>query len=571
MVFHPRTTRMERGEGLSLLGRGDPEERASDGARGFLGAVISGDHLGEEDARPGGSTVTSNGRSSAAWVVRAAVLIALVAAAAVGAAAATAFQRRDASSALLGVSGARGLTRDFGDHSTGMHMPSPQVHRRVQQHGSRKRPVKILATAALGSGGVDETREGDGSEMGTTTLPPQIDDDEKKVDRPLPIYFHIEKSGGTSLVLYLLSLLSTTDEQRELVQRTRSEDNVFDSELRAARLLCPGSAMFLTTVFVDNAESFSTFPKPLKDSSEESWRGCRLATSHQGQALQTIVRADMARVGIPERRFVTLGMFRDPVQFEQAAWRSELFMYHADRKALGWGTLTDSKFGTRIPREALADFGDASAFAKTMRDVHCKNNRDNNYQTKKLIDDMWWRFQERMDKGVDPEELHAEAVDIALDRVNNLAWVGLTHRFEESACSLAYVLRKTPQDVRMTNYDRGGLISEAFRGNHPHSGSAWEGAMSKELRKTLYECNAMDTLLVKTAAKRWEADLREMERVLDESIATNRPLPSLGYGEDEELDPRTFKKCLDRARERRKEAQGGGSGQPAPVPTTRAA
>jgi hypothetical protein len=85
------------------------------------------------------------------------------------------------------------------------------------------------------------------------------------------------------------------------------------------------------------------------------------------------------------------------------------------------------------------------------------------------------------------EELHAEAVDIALDRVNNLAWVGLTHRFEESTCMLAYVLRKAPKDIKDTNYDRGGLISEAFRGNHPHSGSAWEGAMSKELRKTLYE------------------------------------------------------------------------------------
>ena len=38
-----------------------------------------------------------------------------------------------------------------------------------------------------------------------------------------------------------------------------------------------------------------------------------------------------------------------------------------------------------------------------MSEVHCKNNRDNNYQTKKLIDDMWWKFQERMDKGTDVE------------------------------------------------------------------------------------------------------------------------------------------------------------------------
>jgi hypothetical protein len=68
-----------------------------------------------------------------------------------------------------------------------------------------------------------------------------------------------------------------------------------------------------------NAESFSTFPKPLKDSSSAAWRGCRLSTSHQGQALQTIVRTDMARVGVPDRQFVSMGMFRDPVQFEQAA------------------------------------------------------------------------------------------------------------------------------------------------------------------------------------------------------------------------------------------------------------
>jgi len=54
-----------------------------------------------------------------------------------------------------------------------------------------------------------------------------------------------------------------------------------------------------------------------------------------------------------------------------------------------------------------------------MRDVHCRNNRDNNYQTKKLVDDVWWRFQERMDKGEDKEAVFAEAVDIALDRVEN--------------------------------------------------------------------------------------------------------------------------------------------------------
>ena len=183
----------------------------------------------------------------------------------------------------------------------------------------------------------------------------------------LPIYFHVEKTGGTSLVLYLLSLLSDTPEQRALVERTRGEDAVFDAELRGAELLCPGSAMFLTTVFVDNAASFTTFPKPLKDSSAERWSRCRLATSHQGQALQTIVRADMARMGAPERGLVPLGMFRDPAQFEQAAWRSELFMYHDDRTALGWGTLGDTKFGKAIEAKDLGDFGDDSRFARVMR------------------------------------------------------------------------------------------------------------------------------------------------------------------------------------------------------------
>ena len=362
----------------------------------------------------------------------------------------------------------------------------------------------------------------------------------------LPIFFHIEKTGGTSLVLYLLSLLSNTEEEISLVQRSRSEDNIFDAELRASNLLCPGSAMFLTTVFVDNAASFATFPKPLKDSSEVAWRACRLVTSHQGQALQTIIRADMARAGAPERPLVPLGMFRDPVQFEQAAWRSELFMYHDDRKNLGWGTLNDHKFGTVVGKESLADFGDASEFAQTMRDVHCRNNRDNNFQTKKLIDDVWWRFQERMDKGEDAETIHAEAVDIALDRVNALQWVGLTHKYEESACSLAYVLRRHPVDTSGTNYDRGGLISEAFRGNHPHSGSAFEGDMSDALREELYECNAMDTLLVRTAIRRHDEIVAAQLAEIEDAIANGANVPSAGF-EAEQLDPEPYKACFVRA------------------------
>lgn len=365
----------------------------------------------------------------------------------------------------------------------------------------------------------------------------------------LPIYFHIEKTGGTSLVLYLMSLLADNAGQSELVQKTRTQDALFDSDLRASNLLCPGSAAFLTTVFVDNASEIKTFPKPLKDSSTESWNSCRLATSHQGQALQTIVKADMARVGSVERPFIPLGMFRDPVQFEQAAWRSELFMYHDDRQSLQWGTLMDHKFGTLISQEDLSDFGDASKFAETMRNVHCQNNRDNNYQTKKLIDDVWWRFQERMDKGDDLDAIHAESVDIALDRVEDLQWVGLTHRYEESVCALSFMLRRNPVDTELTNYDRGSLIGPAFQGNHPHSGDSYEGDMSPELKAELYDCNAMDTLLVKTAQKRFEENLEAMERELNEAVAQNGLVESKGF-EREDLDPGPYVECLARARVR---------------------
>jgi hypothetical protein len=371
----------------------------------------------------------------------------------------------------------------------------------------------------------------------------------------LPIYFHIEKTGGTSLVLYLMSLLADTEEQSALVRRVRSEDALFDGELRASRLLCPGSAAFLTTVFVDDAASFATFPKPLKDSSAEAWSACQLATSHQGQALQTIVRADMARVGAAKRRFVPLGMFRDPVQFEQAAWRSELFMYHDDRERLGWGSLSDHAFGTSIAAEDLANFSDDSLFASTMRETHCKNNRDANYQTKKLIDDVWWRFQERMDKGEDPETIHAEALDIALDRVDALSWVGVTHAYEESVCVLAFTLRRNPGSTESTNYDRGNLIGDAFKGNHPHSGEAFEGEMSSALRAELYECNAMDTLLVKTAQKRLEADVRAMEKELAAAAAEGRKITSEGF-EEEDLEPEPYARCLASARARREKDEG---------------
>lgn len=365
----------------------------------------------------------------------------------------------------------------------------------------------------------------------------------------LPIYFHIEKTGGTSLVLYLMSLLAERPDQKALVQRARSEDALFDADLRAARILCPGSAAFLTTVFVDDAASFAGFPKPLKDGSPEAWAECALATSHQGQALQTMVRADMTRHGLDAdaRPFAPLGMFRDPVQFEQAAWRSELFMYHDDRATLGWGTLNENKFGTLVASSDLSDFGDDSAFAATMRDVHCRNNRDNNYQTKKLVDDVWWRFQERMDKGEDKTAVFAEAVDIALDRVEALEWVGLTHRYEESVCALAFALRKNPIDTKSTNYDRGGMLGDAFKANHPHSGEAFEGEMSDALKQELYECNAMDTLLVKTATKKFDAELKAMEAELEAAKAEGRDVASKGF-KNENLKPEPYAACLAAAR-----------------------
>ena len=389
--------------------------------------------------------------------------------------------------------------------------------------------------------------------LGLQETRPATDD----ASRVLPMYFHIEKTGGTSLVLYLMSLLAERPDQKALVQRARSEDALFDADLRSARILCPGSAAFLTTVFVDDAASFAGFPKPLKDGSEEAWSTCALATSHQGQALQTMVRADMARHGLDadERTVVPLGMFRDPVQFEQAAWRSELFMYHDDRAALGWGTLNENKFGTLVASSDLSDFSDASAFAATMRDVHCRNNRDNNYQTKKLVDDVWWRFQERMDKGEDKQAVHAEAMDIALDRVENLEWVGLTHRYEESVCALAYALRKAPVDTASTNYDRGSMLGDAFKANHPHSGEAFEGEMSDALKAELYECNAMDALLVKTATKKFDAAMAAMETELAAAVAEGRDVTSKGFA-DEHLDPGPYAACLATARARQADAAG---------------
>ena len=108
------------------------------------------------------------------------------------------------------------------------------------------------------------------------------------------------------MVLYLMSLLA----ERPTSERwcsARSEDALFDADLRKAKVLCPGSAAFLTTVFVDDAASFAGVSKPLKDGTATAWSTCALATSHQGQALQTMVRADMQRHGLDGGRSTVRG------------------------------------------------------------------------------------------------------------------------------------------------------------------------------------------------------------------------------------------------------------------------
>jgi hypothetical protein len=48
---------------------------------------------------------------------------------------------------------------------------------------------------------------------------------------------------------------------------------------------------------------------------------------------------------------------------------------------------------------------------------------------------------------------------------------------------LSFALRRNPKNTAGTNYDRGNLIGPAFKGNHPHSGDAFEGDMSDALKQ----------------------------------------------------------------------------------------
>ena len=53
----------------------------------------------------------------------------------------------------------------------------------------------------------------------------------------MPVYFHTEKSGGTSLVLHALELMnSDRPETLSIIDRVRNEDVMLDKELRDARL-----------------------------------------------------------------------------------------------------------------------------------------------------------------------------------------------------------------------------------------------------------------------------------------------------------------------------------------------
>jgi hypothetical protein len=233
-----------------------------------------------------------------------------------------------------------------------------------------------------------------------------------------------------------------------------------------------------------------------------------------------------------------MGMFRDPAEYEQAAWRSEVFMYHDLRKKLGWGKLAQTPLGSALTQEELKDFGADSKFAKIMLEDHCKAGLDKNFQTKKLLEDTWGTIKDN----------HEAAMSLAKQRVMELDWVGLTHRFDEGACMLAYALRKQPLSTSRSNYDRGSLLPETLRANHPHSGDHSEGDMDPELKAKLYDCNDLDTAVFKLAEHRFEEKKTEMMANLQRAISANKELsPIRGGGARQMLDPKTYIDCMHQA------------------------
>ena len=358
----------------------------------------------------------------------------------------------------------------------------------------------------------------------------------------MPVYFHTEKSGGTSLVLHALELMnSDRPETLSIIDRVRNEDVMLDKELRDARSLCPGSALFLTTVWKAGTVWEPGRPRPLEDASDENWRDCRLLTSHTGRELMR--RADEAqRQGAaPTRPKILMGMFRDPAEYEQAAWRSEVFMYHDLRAKLGWGKLVQTPLGSALTEEELKDFGPDSKFAKIMLEDHCKGRLDTNFQTKKLLEDKWFAVKDD----------HASARKMALARVRELDWIGLTHRFNEGACMLAFALRRKPLSTSDSNYDRRKLLPDTLKANHPHSDDHSEGTMDPELKKKLYECNDLDTAVFKLAETEFEERKSKMLDVLREAKVSNNKLePIRGGGKQQMLDPQPYLDCMHQASSR---------------------
>jgi len=353
----------------------------------------------------------------------------------------------------------------------------------------------------------------------------------------LPVYFHTEKSGGTSLVLHALELLNQDNaEVRGLIDRVRSEDVMLDDAFRSARALCPGSAMFLTTVWKTGSKWEPHHPRPLQDDTPENWSECRLLSSHTGRELLKRTEELESEYGV-RRPKMLMGMFRDPAEYEQAAWRSEVFMYHDLRAELGWGKLVQTPLGSALTKEELTDFSPGSKFAKIMLEDHCKGGLDTNFQTKKLLEDQWPQIKND----------HSAIMELAEKRLRELDWIGLTHRFDESACMLAYNLRKHPLPTSSSNYDRGKLLPETLRANHPHSGDHSEGSMDAELKEKLYECNDVDTMLFHMAESLFTQRKTEIEEVLKSHMDSGEKLSPICIGGAQELDPQPYYECLKNA------------------------
>jgi len=354
-------------------------------------------------------------------------------------------------------------------------------------------------------------------------------------ERLLPVFFHTEKSGGTSLVLHALELLAEDrPDVLALLNRVRNEDVMLDEDLRAMDALCPGSAMFLTTVWQAGSKWEAGVPRPLEDYSDEHWSKCSLLTSHTGREL--LRRAEEIEKSSGVRRpKLLMGMFRDPVEYEQAAWRSELFMYHDLRSELGWGKLADTPLGSAIPDDDLKDFTANSKFADIMINHHCAKHLDTNFQTKKVIEEEWWSLSSNL----------PAALAEAKKRVRELAWIGLTNRFDESACMLSYMLRKKPKPTSESNYDRAKLLPETLSANHPHSGQANEGFIDEELKQKLYACNDMDNQLFHLAQQEFQTRVKNARDELQRLVNSGGSLSPIKIVGPQWLHPQEYLDCLN--------------------------